>query len=61
MQCEEEHLNAPIQQTATRTDHKFTLPYHSLSSLHAPVTAISHALYLSSAVLFPVPKALLTT
>lgn len=36
-------------------------PYYSLSTLHAPMTSISHALYLSSAVLFPVPKALLTT
>lgn len=46
---------------ATHKTLKSTQPYHSLSTLHAPVTSISHALYLSSAVLFPVPKALLTT
>lgn len=35
---------------------KPTQPYHSLSTPHAPVTSISHALYLSSAVLFPCPE-----
>lgn len=54
-QPKEEHFTCCIANRAYKT-LKPPQPYHSRSTLHAPVTSISHALYLSSAVLFPCPE-----
>lgn len=54
-QPKEEHFTCCIANRASKTLEP-PQPYHSRSTLHAPVTSISHALYLSSAVLFPCPE-----
>lgn len=54
-QPNEEHFTCCIANRTYKTLEP-PQPYHSRSTLHAPVTSISHALYLSSAVLFLCPE-----